>query len=524
MRSNVVLCEELKNYIEEYLSEYTRFVDENYGLLSFPQSYLSNFTFFLHPPSEIEGVISRTHGAAIFFNFPDRENRQITIKEISDSIEYYIWPEMPRNTSALPWVLIKHGDYHLDTQVNISHGLLFVEPGANLRYTGKENAFNISGNGAIVIFGSLVYEDRMILKGTNSKEGWSKIQARFDALSDFVWDCEGVLNATTIERINAKYKLPLLLDKIAFRMESGRYWDNPSLFTKDYEELEKICPSNSTLSKVLNDYYEMQKSAPSTLLEQLSDFWGTYMVPIVTTIIAGIVVLMVRRYISRTKKQDRKRGKLILSDLKSWIEKTTFANITYYKGLIRTINHKDPELDYLDEDIKILKKYNAYVLWEEGKRISESLKKDGVKALRKFHSIIEKALENIPLKKSLVIGTLSEPYYSFPRICETIFMGGKLALSIKLDQASEEISVERGNSKPQRVTGFLSSGAVTLAWGEVEILRRLEGIIEDLNENVRKEIDIYNECKRKLDSNKPFAEFERKITEIIAKFRWYQKF
>jgi len=256
----------------------------------------------MHPPNKIEGIISRTHGAAVFFDYSEIKTTEITIIEISEPIEYYIWPQMPKNTSGLKWIWVKAGDYHLDSPIIYDYGLIYLEPGANLRYTGTGEGIRITGYGAIRIFGSVIYEDRMILKGTNSKEDWSKIQARFDALSDFIWDCQGSLDATKIEELNENYKFFLLLDRIAFRIKNGNYRDNPSLFRADYGELEKAGASNETLSEVLNDYLEMQENPPPTPLEH---FWNTYMVHLVPPIIVGLVVLIIGIYyeihISRTK-------------------------------------------------------------------------------------------------------------------------------------------------------------------------------------------------------------------------------
>jgi len=319
--SEVVSSQEFETYIEEYLSEYTALVNENYALLTFPQSYLSNFTFFLHPPNEIEVIISRTHGAVVFFNTSTRKETKITMKETSEPIEYYVWPQMPKNTSHLPWVLVKAGHYHLDSPVIYDYGLFYLEPGVIMRYTGEGEGLRISGDGAITIFGSVIYEDRMVLKGTNSKEDWSKIQARFDALADFAWDCRGALNETKIEEINSRHKFFLLLDKIAFRMESNRYRDDPDLFRVDYEELEKVCPSNATLSEVLNDYFEMQKTPQPTQLER---FWNTYMIPIITTIIGGLIVGVITAYykirIAQTK------PKFVLQRFKETVERPVKSN------------------------------------------------------------------------------------------------------------------------------------------------------------------------------------------------------
>ena len=314
LKSERVSRKELKDYVEEYLSEYRQLIDKNMNLMIF-QSDLSNFTFYWHYPNKIEGVISRTHGAGVFFNYSETEIVEIVIKEISEPIEYYLWPEMIKNTTDLPIIRIAEAAtyYHLTDQVHNDCALLYVDPGANLRYTGQGKAFNISGSGAIVVFGSLIHEDRMILKGTNSKEVWSKLQARFDALDEFVWDCQGILNDTQIKSIEAEYKLTLLIDKIVSRIESGDYRDNPSLFTEDYKELKAVGASNETLSKILNDYIVMQKMTPSTLIEQISDFCNTYLVPIITAIIAGTIAGIVLIYyeirIARTKRRAAKKRK-----------------------------------------------------------------------------------------------------------------------------------------------------------------------------------------------------------------------
>lgn len=213
---------------------------------------------------------------------------------------------MPKNTKDLPVVRILKAPtyYHLDTQVTYSYGLFYVDPGANLRYTGEGRAFNISGSGAIVIFGSLIEEDRMILKGSNSKEDWSKLQARFDALSEFVWDSKDILNETIIETLEARYKLVLLLDKIDSRIESGRYRDNPALFTADFEELKDVGAPNETLSKILNDYIDMQENPPPQWYESLWSIFLEYVEEIIVGVIILIIgAIIVKKYVEPKKKK-----------------------------------------------------------------------------------------------------------------------------------------------------------------------------------------------------------------------------
>jgi hypothetical protein len=119
-------------------------------------------------------------------------------------------------------------------------------------------------------------------------------------------------------------------------------------------------------------------------------------------------------------------------------------------------------------------------------------------------------LESIRLKKSLKIGVLSEPYYSFPRVCEAIF---------------EEINGEHTDFLVD-IRNCLLHGAVTLAEGEDEIPYNLKRIIEELIEDrdVREKIESFNEAKEKLDSGEPFSDFEGRIKQIILEFRWRQNF
>jgi len=295
--NSVVSTNDLRNYIEEYLSQYVKIVNENQPLDGIP----NNLTFFWRPPDEIVGVVSRSHGALVLFNYSQKNTRSITIKQFSLPIEYYIYPQMSTNISQLPSVRILKGVYTLDSQINIPNGLLYADPEAILRYTGQGHAFNISEKGAILIFGSLIEEDRMILKGSNNKEDWSKLQARFDALDEFVWDCQG-LNATKIGNIEKQYKMTFLLERISSRMETGRYKDDPSLFTLDFKQLKENGAPNETLSAILSQYYESQKPPPSWS----ETVWVFFIETIVgqlliVTIIGGVVVALITKKLTKSK-------------------------------------------------------------------------------------------------------------------------------------------------------------------------------------------------------------------------------
>jgi hypothetical protein len=296
---SIVSTGDLRDYIEEYLSQYLKIVNENQPF----DGISNNLTFFWHTPNEIEGVVSLSHGAVVFFNYSEGKTRSITVKEFSKPIEYYIYPQMSANISELPSVRILKGVYPLDSQINIPYGLLYADPEAVLRYTGQGHAFNISESGAILIFGSLIEEDRMILKGSNNKEDWSKLQARFDALDEFVWDCQG-LNTTKIESIEKQYKVTFLLERISSRMETGRYRDDPSLFTQDFEKLKESGAPNETLSAILLQYYENQKT-PQSWLESVWNFFIQTIVGqlLIVTIFGGVVVALIVKRLTKTKRK-----------------------------------------------------------------------------------------------------------------------------------------------------------------------------------------------------------------------------
>lgn len=294
---SIVSTDDLLDYIDEYLSQYLKIVNENQPF----DGISNNLTFFWHTPNEIEGVASRSHGAVVFFNYSEGNPRSIAVKEFSKPIEYYIYPQMKADISGLPSVRILKGVYTLDSQINVPYGLLYADPEAILRYTGQGHAFNISESGAILIFGSLIEEDRMILKGSNDKEDWSKSQARFDALDEFVWDCQG-LNTIKIESIEKQYKVTFLLERISSRMETGRYRDDPSLFTQDYEELKENDAPNETLSAILLRYYENQKTPPSWLESVWSFFIQTIVGQLlVVTIVGGVAIAIMTKRLIKPK-------------------------------------------------------------------------------------------------------------------------------------------------------------------------------------------------------------------------------
>jgi len=310
----------MKEYAETYCSEYRKLVEDNMPILDEAlvegrsQSGSHNLTFYWQPPDSINCVISRTHGAAIIFNQTGTNILQISVVEFQESIEYYFWPGMPKSTTNLPIVRILKGFYDLDSPVINNNALLYVDPGAILRYTGDGRAFRIAENGAIIVFGSIIERDRLTLKGSNNKEDWSGLQARFDALSVLLWDCKGILNETSLKKLENTYKPTLLIERIGGRVKSGAYKNNPSLFRDDFEDLRDVGASNETLQKVLDDFYDMQKESTPTWYEELWVFLKQRTTEItvglfVTIVGAVIVKIIENKYLKPRRSSRAKKDK-----------------------------------------------------------------------------------------------------------------------------------------------------------------------------------------------------------------------
>jgi hypothetical protein len=225
--------------------------------------------------------------------------------------------------------------------------------------------------------------------------------------------------------------------------------------------------------------------------------------------------------------QERRRRDFIISDLEKWMPKTTFNRIVYATGNLKSTSHKDParkDLPHLSRDIEVLKRHNAYVLWEEGKKNSETLKKEGMDAIENFHNMICNELEDIPLKKSLEIGSLSVSYYSVPRICEAIFteINGEYHRLYAEPDGNLKLSVILDDRRVDVVRWALLHGEVRLARGREEAMKHLKKIIDDLvkDENVIKEVARYKEAEKKLNARETFKEFEDKLADIIEKLRF----
>lgn len=283
--SPVVTSRQMRTYVSSYISEYQELYNANRG-----EIYASrNFSF---APTSAEAVISLTHGALMQFQYSVSSSFSFDSQTVDESVESYEWPSMPSSyiQSQLKTVEITNGNYYFGQPINNSAALLVVDPGAVLWYSGQQSGLKLSDNGSIVVYGAVIYKNIMVLKGSNSASDWSQLQAQFDALNQFVWECKGVLNATQITSIESQYEVPLMLEQIGNRMASGAYRNNANLFANDYNQLSSLA-DNATRQQVLNDYYNSQKTVNPTAFDQiinvLTSSWfiaisGWFLSPLIT--------------------------------------------------------------------------------------------------------------------------------------------------------------------------------------------------------------------------------------------------
>lgn len=269
--------EEFKKYIEGYLLKYKQLVENN-----IPAENRSEFKFYKNYPYEVKGIFSTSHGAAIFFNHSS--TLKITIDTIDERIEFYMWPQMKEwwNNASTNFVIEKN------------ETVIFTEKAG-------DNPITINRGGRITIFGTVIYENKMRLKGCNEKEHWSEESAKLDALSDFLRVARGIIKnkagLTEIEGIN---KLIILAEDIAEKERKGLYINNPELLAKDnkeyFELAEKFGIESQIAENIKENELEKYLSPPEPPL---------YHNPWFVTIIGGLIVTIIVaifRYIKKIKK------------------------------------------------------------------------------------------------------------------------------------------------------------------------------------------------------------------------------
>jgi len=283
---------ELENYAKAYLKKYKEVVKDNFNLVHDIEHVFFKYN---NNPKAVYGIISENHGTAIILEYDETEETYWNISVIDKPVEYYFWPNMPSDLSNLSIVKIESSEspYVLDSQVSIKNSaLLLVSEGASLYYVGEdESPFKIEGYGAVMILG-VSSKAGLIIKGSNTKQAWSTYQAGLDALRHFFWDCGDRLNETIRKQIEAKHKMPLLLEKVNENLNNKYYKEHPEDFYSDLHELEKLGISEEMKSLLWIRYSELTKEP--TLWEKLCDGIisniPSFIIGVLTTVIATIIL------------------------------------------------------------------------------------------------------------------------------------------------------------------------------------------------------------------------------------------
>lgn len=303
----IVTPRELRIYINEYFSMYYNLVEENFGLFIVNFTNIMPFDMFYrfnNNPNNLKGIISKSRGVAITYDYSENPTGLISIEKISDYIEYYFWPNMNRQLKDLGTVGVLSSEefYESDSTVNVNNGLLHIRPKVKYIYTGNKTAFKVDYPGAIEIYGELYEIDKMILKGNNNKIFWSRPQADLDALSHFLFYSKNALSESQIIELENKYKAYFTLDKINYCLKVKFYKENPHFFYEDFDELLNTGFTNDIIiSKIWENYDKLQSYIEPTMLEKI--YSNRLIIPSLIAIISTIFGTIFG-YIYRERKEN----------------------------------------------------------------------------------------------------------------------------------------------------------------------------------------------------------------------------
>lgn len=277
----------MENYIKRYLEEYES--------LGHTWGNASEFEFLKGYPYHALGVISEVHGAAAFFT-PDPSQQEIEIITHPERIEFYLFPQMKAwwNNSTTFFRIEEYETVIFDASV-------WPEP------------IKISPGGHFEIYGTLIYENRMILKGSNDERLWLPEVAMMDATNDFLRTAKNiVLTEAEVKEVQGIALLRAKYEEIGRNEKDGVYAGNPWLRAKHEEEFwdlaeeYEIRPNTANLikSQALLIYKEQPIYQPnmSSIVDSLI---GS---SIFTSILLSLQVLYEKK-IKREPKKKRKRSK-----------------------------------------------------------------------------------------------------------------------------------------------------------------------------------------------------------------------
>jgi len=293
---NMISREDLEEFTRRYLNEY-KILFETYGT---DLGNLTEFNFYSGYPYRVKGVVSKVHGAAIFFYSSSEEI--IDVETIEERIEFYLWPEMKAwwDNSDTFMVLQEHETVTFDASV-------WPEP------------IRINPGGHFEIYGTLIYENRMIVKGSNQKEKWLPEIALIDATNQFLWIArEKALDEAEIRKIEGYSLLRAKAEEIERKLKDGEYGDNWRMKLKDEDEFWQIAEEWDIKAQAAR---QIREDVLGPYLEQpVYDPFREWGKPIILSLIAAaiygviewrfkLLTKRVKKVLRRRRSQEKRKGR-----------------------------------------------------------------------------------------------------------------------------------------------------------------------------------------------------------------------
>jgi len=313
--NQVISTSELRDYIVRYLKEYRDLVDAYKTDLT----NLSKLELYANYPYRVVGIISKTHGAAIFF-YPSTEEK-IEIKTIHERIEFNVWPIMLESCPATSTFWEQEyskgqqiGTYSIKANLQIGDGVTptyFYHPKGSIAVFLENFKIIVKPKACVRIDGILVYENRMILKGSNEKESWSQETAILDATSEFIRIVRTIiLDEAKLKQIEGYSLLRAKAEEIERKLSTGYYGSgeefNEFQYTKDedefWKEVEEFGIQTETAKRIRETIRERFKPKPTSFerfMDFIKNFTKEIIIGVIATIIAGIILALKWKEVSK---------------------------------------------------------------------------------------------------------------------------------------------------------------------------------------------------------------------------------
>lgn len=297
--SDIIAPSGLEEYAKRYLLEYQILFD-TYGS---DLGDLGEFKFYSGYPYRAQGILSSIHGAAIFFY--SSTEQEIEIQTIDERIEFYLWTVMKDNPPTTFWETESEEApsldvYYIEANLRIGNGttptFFALRKNEVAIFASSEIPFDyriiVEPLGYMKVDGILIYENRMILKGSNNERDWLPEIALLDATNEFLRLARtAALDDAEIKQIQGFSLLKAKAEQIERNLASGAYEDDWRLRWKDEEEFWQIAKqygimeelAQRILEEILKLYLEPE---PNPIIETAK--WVT--ISIVVTVIGGLIV------------------------------------------------------------------------------------------------------------------------------------------------------------------------------------------------------------------------------------------